>query len=70
MEKFFAPNIGTGGRWVRGLGAMALAAGGVAMCFVSVCWIGVVLLISAAFVLYEALRGWCLLRACKIKTRI
>lgn len=26
--------------------------------------------VSAAFVGFEALRGWCLLRACGIKTRL
>ena len=28
-----------------------------------------ILVVSAAFVLFEALRGWCALRACGIKTK-
>jgi hypothetical protein len=30
----------------------------------------VIIFISAGFVLFEALRGWCFLRACGIRTKI
>ena len=33
-------------------------------------WLGGVLLASAVFVAFEALRGWCALRACGIKTKL
>lgn len=45
---------------------MALA--GLLMLF-KIAVLGLVLLVSAAFVLFEALRGWCVLRACGIKTK-
>ena len=32
--------------------------------------LALVLALSGAFVLFEALRGWCALRACGIKTRL
>jgi hypothetical protein len=65
----FASNIGTKGRWVRGLAAVALlAAAGFG--FTVSLWLGVGLLALGAFVLFEALRGWCALRACGIKTRL
>ncbi len=32
-------------------------------------WLGIVLLASGFFVAFEALRGWCALRACGIKTK-
>jgi len=32
--------------------------------------LGVTLAAAGAFVLFEALRGWCALRACGIKTRL
>ena len=32
--------------------------------------VGVVLLASGLFVLFESLRGWCALRACGIKTKL
>ena len=66
---FFRPNLETKGRIVRGVGALALALAGAVMLF-KIMILGLVLLASAAFVLYEALRGWCVMRACGIKTRI
>jgi hypothetical protein len=69
MRPLFARNITNTGRVVRGLVAVGLliAAGfgfGVSP------WLGVALTISGVFVLFEALRGWCVLRACGIKTRL
>jgi len=66
--KRFAPNIGKKGRQLRGLGAVALLIGGlVALKFSFI--LSLVLLASGAFVLFEALRGWCAFRACGIKTK-
>jgi hypothetical protein len=63
-----APNIEKKGRMIRGLTAAALLAGGFAALFFN--WIlGLVLLASGGFVLFEALRGWCVVRACGIKTK-
>jgi len=33
-------------------------------------WICGALLVAGAFALYEAARGWCLMRACGIKTKL
>ena len=33
-------------------------------------WLGIALLTSGVFVAFEALRGWCALRACGIKTKL
>jgi hypothetical protein len=33
-------------------------------------WLGLVFVIAGLFAIYEALRGWCLARACGIKTRV
>ena len=66
--KRFAPNIERKGRLLRGLTAVVLIIGGlVALPFILI--LGVVLLASGAFVLFEALRGWCVVRACGIKTK-
>jgi hypothetical protein len=32
-------------------------------------WLGIVLFLGGAFCIFEALRGWCALRACGIKTK-
>ena len=69
MKLFFAKNIGTAGRVVRGVSALALFIGagvGFAVSF----WLGAALAGVGGFVLFEALRGWCVLRACGIRTRL
>jgi hypothetical protein len=69
MKPLFARNLSNTGRIVRALGALALLIGAGFGFFVSV-WLGSGLAISGGFVLFEALRGWCVLRACGIKTRL
>ena len=69
MKPFFSRNIDGKGRLVRGLVALALLVGAGSGFGVSV-WLGIVLLASGVFVAFEALRGWCALRACGIKTRL
>jgi hypothetical protein len=65
----FQPNITTAGRVVRGLLALALLAG--AIFAMEAHWfIRTLLFIGAAFVAFEAARGWCVVRACGIKTRL
>lgn len=69
MAKFLSPNIDFKGRKVRAvLGSLLLLAGTVVM-FWNV-RAALVLWGSAAFVLFEAARGWCFVRACGIKTRV
>jgi hypothetical protein len=69
VSRFFKPNINSRGRLVRGgMAVLLLLAGGVTVCFVP--WLGVVLAGIGIFVLFEALRGWCLARACGVKTKL
>ena len=68
MKPLLAPNISRAGRLVRGFSALVLfiAAGfGFRISF----WLGLALSALGIFVAFEALRGWCFLRACGIKTR-
>lgn len=69
MKPLFSRNISNTGRLVRGLCSVALLIGAVFGFGVSK-WLGVALAVSGVFVLFEALRGWCVLRACGVKTRI
>ena len=69
MKPIFACNISNTGRLVRGLGALVLLIGA-GFGFLASVWLGAGLAVSGMFVLFEALRGWCVLRACGIKTRI
>ena len=68
MKSFFSRNISNTGRLARGLAGLTLLLGAGLSFRVSV-WLGAVLAVSGLFVLFEALRGWCGLRACGIKTR-
>lgn len=69
MKKLFPRNIDNKGRLMRGACALALLVGAGFGFAVSV-WLGGALLGSGLFVGFEALRGWCALRACGIKTKL
>ena len=69
MKSFFQSNIGKKDRLARGLCAVALFAGAwFALDFSA--WLGLALGAGGGFVLFEALRGWCVLRACRIRTKL
>jgi len=68
MNEFFRPNIGAGGRIVRGLLGLAMLAAGWLL-WDRAAWASVILFVCGIFTGLEALRGWCLARACGIKTR-
>jgi hypothetical protein len=67
-SKCFAPNLEKRGRLIRGSLAAALLIGGFAALFFNLV-LSLVLFASGAFVLFESLRGWCVFRACGIKTK-
>jgi hypothetical protein len=69
MKYYFPRNIDNVGRLVRGMGALALLVGA-GFGFRLSMWLGLVLAACGVFVLFEALRGWCAMRACGIKTRL
>ncbi len=69
MKNFFRPNITRVGRMVRAVLATAMLGGGI-FAIQQIMWLGVVLFISAGFVFFEAARGWCVMRACGIKTKL
>jgi hypothetical protein len=69
MSPRFIRNIDNKGRLFRGIGALALIVGA-GFGFTVSPWLGIALLGSGMFVAFEALRGWCALRACGIKTKL
>jgi ABC-type arginine transport system permease subunit len=69
MKKFFAPNIDARGRWLRGLLGGSLVAVGVFICSLNV-GAAVALILAGGFCVYESVRGWCVMRACGIKTKL
>jgi len=69
MRSFFPRNIDNTGRAARGIIALGLLLGAWLLRN-EVAWLPIALLLAAAFTLFEALRGWCALRACGVKTRL
>ena len=66
---FFTPNIARLGRIIRGIMAVVLFAAAFIAHRRGIEWLAIILAISALVGLVETARGWCVLRACKIKTR-
>ena len=69
MKPIFSRNIDNRGRLVRAFGALALLIGA-GFGFTLSVRLGLVLLAAGVFVAFEALRGWCALRACGIRTKL
>jgi hypothetical protein len=69
VSRFFQPNIDSRGRLLRGgIAALLFIAGAVVAC--DVLWLGLVFAGIGIFTLFEAVRGWCLARACGVKTKL
>ena len=69
MKSFFRPNLQRNGRIARGvIGALCLIAGIVLVDYLL--WLGLIFVVAGLFAIYEALAGWCLARACGIKTKM
>ena len=69
MSRRLTPNINGAGRLIRAAMALLLFVG--AAFAVRHSWLlATVLAACGLFVLFEAVRGWCALRACGIRTRL
>jgi hypothetical protein len=69
VSHFFRPNIRRNGRIARGVtGALCLIAGIITVDYVL--WLGLIFVVTGLFAIYEALSGWCVARACGVKTKI
>ncbi len=65
---FLRPNIDTKGRVIRGTGALVLGVAAFLTWPHSTAG-GIALGASALFLGFEAARGWCVARACGVKTK-
>ena len=69
MNRFFSKNLDFRGRMARGvIGAICLIAG-IVIGGVFLLWLGLIFVVAGLFALFEAVRGWCIARACGIKTK-
>jgi hypothetical protein len=69
MRNFFARNIDRRGRIARAVWGVALIIAGLLLAS-NRRWACFALVAAGVFALYEAVRGWCLMRACGIKTKL
>lgn len=69
MSGFFRPNIKRNGRIARGVIGTVFLITGLILADDNR-WLGLIFALAGLFAVYEALRGWCLIRACGIKTKI
>ena len=70
MSQFFRPNIKRQGRIARGVvGSLCLIAGIIVAGDIE-WWFGLIFVVAGLFAIYEALSGWCIARACGLKTKI
>ena len=68
MNHFFSKNLDFRGRMARGvIGTLCLVAGIIIAGAYSL-W-GLIFVVAGLFAMFEAIRGWCLARACGIKTK-
>lgn len=66
---FWTPNIDHRGRIIRGIMAIVLFIAAFIAHRKGIEWLAIILAISGIVGVVETVRGWCVLRACKIKTR-
>lgn len=69
MKRFFAPNIDRKGRLARALYGCAMLVAGWFLNRASHPGLGVAAILAGGFAWFEAARGWCIMRACGIKTK-
>jgi hypothetical protein len=68
MNRFFSRNLDFRGRMARGvIGTLCLVAGIIIAGDYSL-W-GLVFVVAGLFAIFESIRGWCIARACGIKTK-
>ncbi len=66
---FWTPNIDHRGRIIRGIMAIVLFIAAFIAHRKGIEWLAIILAISGIVGVVETVRGWCVLRACKVKTR-
>jgi membrane protein implicated in regulation of membrane protease activity len=69
VSRFFKPNLNFRGRMARGvIGALCLIAG-IVIAGDFLLWLGLIFVVAGLFAIVESVSGWCLARACGIRTR-
>ena len=69
MAGFFKPNISHQGRIARGITGSVILIVGIILADETL-WASIPLVVIGLFCMFEAVRGWCFLRACGIRTKV
>jgi hypothetical protein len=69
MARFFDRNISFQGRMARGISGTILLISGIILADFTL-WACLPLVAVGLFCIFEAVRGWCFLRACGVKTKV
>jgi hypothetical protein len=67
---FWKSNIDRPGRKVRAICGAVFLLSGLALGIYVRWWLGVAVSLAGAFMIFEAARGWCIVRAMGFRTRI
>jgi len=68
MRCFFSRNLDGRGRLARGVWGGLLLVAGIILAD-HILWLCLVLVVLGMFAIFEAVRGWCVVRACGIRTK-
>jgi hypothetical protein len=69
VNRFFQPNLNRQGRIARGvIGTLCLIAGIILVDYKL--WLGLIFVVAGLFAIYEAVAGWCVARACGVRTKL
>src|SRR3954470_20109147 len=69
MAGFFKRNISFQGRIARGITGSILLITGIILADATL-WASIPLVVIGLFCIFEAVRGWCFLRACGVRTKL
>ena len=69
MAGFFKRNISFQGRIARGITGSILLIIGIILADETL-WASIPLVVIGLFCMFEAVRGWCFLRACGVRTKL
>jgi hypothetical protein len=69
MAGFFKRNISFQGRIARGITGSILLIAGIILADATL-WAAIPLVVIGLFCIFEAVRGWCFLRACGVRTKL
>ncbi|HEX4342243.1 MAG TPA: YgaP-like transmembrane domain [Verrucomicrobiae bacterium] len=69
MKQFLSPNISKTGRLLRFLLGCTFVFVGWYLCRQNYKIVSILFFIAGGFTWFEAVRGWCVMRACGVKTK-